>query len=368
MWILVRPDALNVWGDPEVKRRLSHYYAVMKNYRPAKYLVVKKVDAEEDPANFETKELWRLHRKLSELFKSIYSKIVEGKEELDEMPEPEHSFLDVKIELVRRMISKCCLCEWRCGVNRLKGEKGVCRLDSNARVASAFLHIGEEAPLVPSGTIFFTSCSFKCVFCQNWDISTKPDNGRLVSPKELAVIAEGLRARGARNVNYVGGNPDQQLYTIIRSLKYMTTNVPLLWNSNMYLTVESMEILKDIIDIWLPDFKYGNDECALRLSKVKNYFKIVARNHKIACESGDMIIRHLVLPNHVDCCTKPVLEWIAKNCPNALVNIMDQYRPEHLVLKYPDRYKDIARRLTLEEIKKAYEIADKLKIVYKPIS
>ncbi|RLE65350.1 MAG: pyruvate formate lyase-activating protein [Thermoprotei archaeon] len=368
MWILVRPDAVNVWKNPEVKKRLDHYYKVMKNHRPAKYRIVKRIDAEDDPSKLELRELWNLHRKLSKIFKLTYSRIIRGEEKLEELPKPEHSFLDVKIELVKRMISKCCLCEWRCGVNRLKGEKGVCRLDSNARVASAFLHIGEEAPLIPSGTIFFTSCSFKCVFCQNWDISTNPNNGRLVSPKELAVIAESLRARGARNINYVGGNPDQQLYTIITSLKYMSANVPLLWNSNMYLTVESMEILREIIDIWLPDFKYGNNECALRLSKVKNYFEAVTRNHKIACESGDIIIRHLVLPNHLDCCTKPILEWIAKNCPRALVNIMDQYRPEHLVLRHPDEYRDIARRLTYEEIEKAYRIADKLGIIYKPIS
>ncbi len=368
MWILVRPDALNIWGNSEVKKRLNHYYEVMKDLRPAKYRVVKKIDVEENPSNLETKELWNLHKKASKIFKQTYYDIIREKEKLEDIPEPEYSFLDLKIELVKRMISKCCLCEWRCSVNRLKGEKGICRLDSSARVASAFLHIGEEAPLVPSGTIFFTSCSFKCVFCQNWDISTNPGNGRLVSPKELAVIAEGLRARGARNINYVGGNPDQQLYTIIRSLKYMSTNVPLLWNSNMYLTIESMEILKDIIDIWLPDFKYGNNECAFRLSKVKNYFDIVARNHKIACESGDIIIRHLVLPNHTDCCTRPVLKWIAENCPRALVNIMDQYRPEHLVLRYPDKYKDIARRLTYKEIEQAYKIADELGIVYKPIS
>ncbi|RLE74076.1 MAG: pyruvate formate lyase-activating protein [Thermoprotei archaeon] len=368
MWMLIRPDALNVWGYPEVKKRLNHYYLVMKNRRPAKYLVVKKIDAEINPKDLETNDLWSLHSKLSKNFENTYKKILNGEEKLDEIPVPEYSFLDLKIELVERIMQNCHLCEWRCGVNRLKGEKGVCQLGATAYVASAFLHMGEEAPLVPSGTIFFTSCSFKCVFCQNWDISTFPENGRPVSPKDLALIAESLRARGARNINYVGGNPDQQLYTIIKSLKFMKSNVPLLWNSNMYLSIEAMTILRDFIDIWLPDFKYGNDDCAFRLSKVKNYFGVVSRNHKIACNSGDIIIRHLVLPNHVECCTRVVLEWIAKNCPNALVNVMDQYHPEHLVLKYPEKYKDVARRLTIEEIHRAYSIADSLGIVYKPIS
>ncbi len=89
---------------------------------------------------------------------------------------------------------------------------------------------------------------------------------------------------------------------------------------------------------------------------------------KIAYSSGDMIIRHLVLPGHVECCTRRVLEWIAKNTPNALVNIMDQYRPEHLVLKYPDRFSEINRRLYRREILEAYRIADELGLVYKPVS
>ncbi|MEM2591266.1 MAG: pyruvate formate lyase-activating protein, partial [Thermofilaceae archaeon] len=145
-------------------------------------------------------------------------------------------------------------------------------------------------------------------------------------------------------------------------------NVPLLWNSNMYMSVEALQLLLDIIDIWLPDFKYGNDECALRLSKVPRYFEVVSRNHKMAHDSGDMIIRHLVLPNHVECCTKPALKWISENCPRALVNIMDQYRPEHLVAFYPEKYREIARRPSPRELEEAYAFADELGLVWRPVS
>jgi len=363
----LRPDALLVWENEEVRERLSHYYAVMRGDRPAKYLVVKRVEVEYDPrASFE--ELMKMHDEASKEFREIYEGVVEGSVKLEDLKRPERSFLDLKIELAKRMVSPCALCERRCGVERLKGERGACGLDATVRVASAFLHMGEEAPLVPSGTIFFTGCSFKCVFCQNWDISTDPYNGVEVTPKDLAAIAVRLYAEGARNINYVGGNPDQQLHVIIESLRYMEISVPLLWNSNMYMTLEALKLLLDVIDIWLPDFKYGNDECALRLSKVPRYFEVVSRNHKIAHDNGDMIIRHLVLPNHLECCTKPVLRWIAENCPRALVNIMGQYRPEHIVARRPKDYPDIARRPTRDEMREAFDYARKLGICFEPVS
>ena len=367
MWRILRPDSVLVWRYPEVRERLSHYYGVMRGAKPAKYRVAKRIPVElEKGAGLE--EMWALHDEKSKEFEEMYEELVEKEVEVREVKPPPYSFLDLKVDIAYKLLENCRLCEWKCGVNRLEGERGVCGLDSRVRVASAFLHMGEEAPLIPSGTIFFTGCSFKCVFCQNWDISTRPLNGVAVSPKELAAIALKLYREGARNINYVGGNPDQQLHLILDSLRYMDANVPLLWNSNMYLSIESMKLLLDLIDIWLPDFKYGNDECALKLSKIPRYFEVVSRNHKLAHERGDMIIRHLVLPGHVKCCTKPVLEWIAKNCPRALVNVMGQYRPEHLVALYPEKYPEIARRPSAEELEEAYEYADKLGLCWRPVS
>ncbi|MEM4872203.1 MAG: radical SAM protein [Thermofilaceae archaeon] len=369
MWRLLtlRPDALVVWENEEVKKRLSHYYGVMSDRRPARYRVAKRVPVELEK-NVGLEEMWRVHREKVEEERELYERVEEDVNALSKIPAPEYSLIDLKADIASELIKACRLCEWRCGVDRTQGEKGVCGLTSEVRVASAFLHMGEEAPLVPSGTIFFTGCSFKCVFCQNWDISTNPLNGVPVGPRELAAIATRLRREGTRNINYVGGNPDQQLHVILSSLKYMDVNVPLLWNSNMYMSVEALQLLLDIIDIWLPDFKYGNDECALRLSKVPRYFEVVSRNHKMAHDSGDMIIRHLVLPNHVECCTKPVLKWISENCPRALVNIMDQYRPEHLVAFYPEKYREIARRPSPRELEEAYAFADELGLVWRPVS
>ena len=368
---MLRPDAITVWEYDEVRERLSWYHSVMVNEKPAKYRIVKRIESPVNPymENIDLNELWKVHDKLAEEFKKTWERIREGSLDLRELPTPKYSLLDVKIVLARELMRECMICERRCRARRWDGQPGVCLMSNECIVHSYFHHMGEEAPLVPSGTIFYGGCNFKCVFCQNYDISqTNPWGGERVSPRELAKIQEYLRKTGARNINHVGGDPTPHLYFIIESLKYIDINVPQLWNSNMYLTVEAMKLLVDLIDIWLPDFKYGNNECAWRLSKVRNYWEVVTRNLKIAYENGDMIIRHLVLPNHINCCTRPVLEWIARNTPRALVNIMDQYRPMHLVARYPERYSDIARRPRYEELREAYRLADELGIIYKPIS
>ena len=250
----------------------------------------------------------------------------------------------------------------------VKGDyvKSIRKVGSNKRVFDIVID-GKDESLEEH--TFYAGDGILIHNCQNWDISSDPFSGAPVNAKQLALIATDLRKRGARNINYVGGNPDQHLHTIVESLKYMDINVPLLWNSNFYFTMETLEILVDLIDIWLPDFKYGNDECAFKYSRVRRYFEVVSRNHKVLHDRGEeMIIRHLVLPGHLECCTKPVLRWIAENVPRALVNVMDQYRPEFRVLKEPERFKEIARRPTRSEILEAYEEAERLGLLYKPIS
>lgn len=204
--------------------------------------------------------------------------------------------------------------------------------------------------------------------CQNWDISQDPDAGAPVSPRELSLIIKSLRSEGAANINFVGGEPTPNLHVILEALNLTSVNVPILWNSNMYLTPEAMQILADVADIWLPDFKWGNDRCAVNYSRIVRYFEVVSRNHAAASANGDMIIRHLVMPGHLECCTEPILEWIAEHCPRALVNIMDQYRPEHLVLREPEKYRDIARWPSFQEISAARSHADKLGLVWAPVS
>jgi putative pyruvate formate lyase activating enzyme len=367
----IRPDAISVWSHPEVKERLSWYYRVMRNEMPAKFQIAKRVPVEADlfSQDLSLRDLWSLHEESSRIFRDYFVAVKKGEINIERLERPKHSYLDVKVAIAYRLMSPCRLCERSCGALRLEGKPGVCLVDKDAIVHSYFHHMGEEAPLVPSGTIFYGGCNFKCTFCQNYDISqVMARSGERLSPRELASIQVYLRRRGARNINHVGGEPTPHLPFILDSLRYLDVNVPQLWNSNMYMSLDSMILLEDVIDIWLPDLKYGNNDCAWRLSKVRNYWEVTTRNIKRAHEAGDIIIRHLVMPNHIECCTRPVLEWIAKNTPRALVNIMDQYRPEHLVAKYPKMYPDISRRPTQSEMSEAYKIARELGIVFEPVS
>ena len=153
-------------------------------------------------------------------------------------------------------------------------------------------------------------------------------------------------------------HPTPNLCYILLVLKELEINVPQVWNSNMYCSSETMKLLDGVIDLYLTDFKYGNDDCAKRLSKVDNYFEVVKRNHKIAHDNGEMIIRHLVMPNHVECCSKPIMKWIADNLPNAVINIMAQYRPEYHACDYDD----ISRSVSMNEVNQVREYATSLGI------
>lgn len=369
----MRPDAIGIWSG-KVLEKLRWYYEVMNGWKPAKYLICKKVglsDSGLDGYSFE--ELIGIHNELSYKFRNMFSSIRDGKLSLTDfnnLENPRVTYLDVKVKLIGDVLRSCYLCEWRCGVNRYESRGSMCRLGLETYVSSYFLHVGEEAPLIPSGTIFYGSCNFRCVFCQNYEISQlRPYDGVKVNAKELALIQKHLHREGAININHVGGEPTPNLLTILESLKYLDVNIPQLWNSNMYMSAETLNILMDVIDIWLPDFKYGNNTCGLRLSKVRDYFDVVSRNHIAICSAGDpIIIRHLVLPNHVECCTKPILEWIAKHCSNALVNVMAQYRPEYLVITCREEYRDIGRGPTSKEMEEAYEYARKLGISFEEVS
>ena len=267
----------------------------------------------------------------------------------------ENSTLKEKLNKAREIMKNCHFCERLCGVNRTKGERGWCR-GLDAKISSEFLHMGEERELVPSHTIFFSGCTFACQYCQNWDISQYPESGVYIEPKIMVKLIEKRALQGARNVNWVGGEPTPNIAYILEVLNQCDVNTPQVWNSNMYLTSESLDILEGIIDIYLTDFKYGNDSCAEKLSKVKNYQGVITRNHRIISERGNkIIIRHLVLPEHLECCTFPILRWISENLDlnNVKVNVMDQYRPEWKA----GNYKEINGRLTMDEFERAYFFA-----------
>lgn len=286
-----------------------------------------------------------------------YLAILEGKKKPGFIQKPE--LLKQKVKQAFKVLENCGLCERNCFVNRKKGYLGFCRLSDKMIISSYFEHFGEEYFFVPSFTIFFLSCSFRCVFCQNWPISQNIEHGMQITEKELAKVIDDHSY--CRNVNFVGGDPTPHLPFILKTLSYVKKGMPTVWNSNFYMSMQSMDLLKGMVDVYLPDFKYGNDKCALRLSKVPHYTEIIKRNHLLAHKDSEMVIRHLVMPNHFECCTKPVLEWISENFGRKVItNIMPQYRPEYKAAEYPD----ISRPLKDREFEKVVKFANTLDLNY----
>ncbi|GBC75408.1 7-carboxy-7-deazaguanine synthase [archaeon HR06] len=395
-----------------LRKHLPWYYSVALNEKPAKYLICKRIKCDLDLQNATKEEMLKEHERLSKEFQKIWMEIREEKLNLKELEVQNSSFLDLKVRLVYKILEMCEFCRWHCKVNRVQGNKfGTCQLEDISRVGCYFHHFGEELPIRGqrgSGTIFFTSCNMRCVFCQNGDISHDKFNGIAITPEQLALMMYQLRMEGCHNINFVGGEPTIHLHTIVKAISLLDFkefkeedliyisqvksdfyfsykkikeqafyngefNVPLLWNSNFYMSEVTMKILREIIDIYLPDFKFGNDKCAIKLSKTPWYFETVSKNHRTVYEWGDdMVIRHLIMPNHVECCTKPVLDWIAKNMPDVLLNIMDQFHPDYACdpfsEKFDKRYCELARRPSEREIKEAYSYAKSLGLNFELLS
>ncbi len=401
-----------LWIWDQVGDRLPWYYAVACNRMPAKYLIARRIGSDLPLREEATANLWEEHARLTREFLRLWHVVRYAGVRLTEIPEAETSLLDLSAELARRTLRACTFCRWNCRVDRVAGTKlGACQLDAVSRVSSYFHHPSEELVfrgVHGSGTIFFTSCTGRCAFCQNSDISHDKDNGIPVTPAQLAAMAWQLRTEGAHNINWVGGEPTPNLHAILDAIRLLRAeaprpgdlayaenarqdryrpygfhaetafcgddlNVPMLWNSNFFLSETALRLLRPIVDVWLPDFKFGNDRCAIALARTPWYTETVARNHQTVYDWGeDLLIRHLVMPDHVTCCTKPVLRWIAGHTPRALVNVMDQYRPEYACdphsPAYDPRYRAMARRPYARELREAYAAARELGLRFEAVS
>jgi len=353
MWRIFRRDAVEVLCDERARASLARYFAVMQDKKPAKFMIAKRLPAEFDETS-PLRDLWVKHDRLTEKFYMLQNEIDSGRKSLEDLDAPEKSYLDLKIAIANKILEHCHLCNRRCGVNRIKGKLGYCRCGTQITVSSIFEHIGEEPELVPSGTIFTMGCTIRCLHCQNWTISQWMEAGEVYTPKRLALAVEQLRESGCRNANLVGGEPTPWLEQWLETFKHVNVNIPVVWNSNSYYSEETAKLLAGFVDVYLLDFKYGPFDCAKRISDAPNYWKVCTRNHIYGNRYGELIIRVLVLPGHLECCTKHILKWIAENLgKNVRTNVMFQYRPEWRACEVPE----LRRRLTTEEMGRAIELA-----------
>jgi len=277
--------------------------------------------------------------------------------------------LNERIERARAILECCELCPRRCRVNRLQGETGICRTANEAAVSSYGPHFGEEAPLVGSqgsGTIFFTHCNLRCMFCQNYTISQLGD-GKPASKGEIARMMLALQQRGCHNINFV--SPTHVVPQILEALQVaagLGLSIPLVYNSGGYDSVETLKLLDGIVDIYMPDMKYSDDINARRFSGIKEYPSVnqaaVKEMHR---QVGDLeldehgvakrglLVRHLVLPNGI-AGTEGVVRFLAQEISlNTYLNVMAQYYPSHRAFKIPA----LSHPLTRQEFAEAVNLA-----------
>ncbi|MBW4055644.1 MAG: radical SAM protein [Proteobacteria bacterium] len=264
-----------------------------------------------------------------------------------------------------RRLAACDLCPHDCGVNRIKGERGICGAGLKPKIASATVHHGEEPPISGtkgSGTIFLSGCSLKCVFCQNFPIS-QFGNGEVITTRELAARMLKLQRQGVHNINFV--TPTHYLPQILAALWLAIPhglNLPIVWNSSGYEKVDVLQFLDGIVSIYLPDMKYSDDVSAAEISSAPGYCRInraavtemlrqvgqlQVNDYGIAIQG--LIIRHLVLPEG-RAGTSETLHWIADNLGQEThVSLMSQYFPAHNALSL----QGMSRKITSQEYDRA---------------
>lgn len=277
--------------------------------------------------------------------------------------------LQCRVEQALAMLESCHICPRGCGVNRLKDEIGECRAGREAMISSFGPHFGEEAPLVGrrgSGTIFFTNCNLRCIFCQNYQISQLGE-GYAVKKEELAAMMLSVQNMGCHNVNLV--SPTHVVPQILEALELAVANgltIPLVYNTGGYDSVKTLKLLDGVVDIYMPDMKYSDAKTALELSGIKSYPAVnraaikemhrqvgVLEIDEAGIAGRGLLVRHLVLPQGL-AGTNDVVRFLAQQVSTeTYLNVMAQYRPCHKASQVPQ----LTRPITREEFAEAVELA-----------
>jgi putative pyruvate formate lyase activating enzyme len=274
-----------------------------------------------------------------------------------------------RIEQAWQLLEICAVCAWKCPVNRLTGQQGVCKTGRYARIYSYGEHHGEEIPLrgwKGSGTIFFTGCNLRCQYCQNHDIS-QTNRGSEIGSQALAKIMLDLQAAGCHNINLVSpSHVTPQIMEAVLMAAHQGLAIPLVYNTGGYDSLEMLHLLDGIVDIYMPDMKYADPHVARRYSKVRDYPSVnqaaVVEMHRqvgdlVINERGlatrGLLIRHLVLPANLSGTDKVVRFIASELSKNTYLNLMAQYHPDYRAHLLPE----LNRRITPIEYRTAVQWA-----------
>ena len=238
----------------------------------------------------------------------------------------------------------CNLCEHRCGTDRIAGERGPCKAGATPRLYRHRVEYGEESDLIPSHEFYLSGCDLRCGFCIAGLDAFDPARGQELTSELFNDAVEWGRAQGARNIQWVGGEPTIHLPAILDVMARCPRLPPVVWKSDFHFTPEALALLEGAADIYVADFKFGNDACAARLAGVNDYVRIVTRNLKLAARQGPrLIVRHLVMPGHLDCCCRPVLAWMAQHLPHVEFSLREGYLPSWRAQHYVELRRPLSR-------------------------
>ena len=238
-----------------------------------------------------------------------------------------HVLARERAALARTMLGDCHFCAHHCGVNRLVGEFGLCHAGAATRYFLAQTEVTDELELIPTFAIALSGCDMRCDFCITGAESWNPRAGTSFSAVEMAAQALTAMQNGARTIMVLGGEPTIHLHAALNLAAALPDTARLVWKTNAHGSEQARQLLDGIFDVWLADFKFGNDICARRLAKISHYTEVVQENLLWANAHSELIVRHLLMPGHIECCWRPVAEWLAGNLPGVKVNLRPGFWP-----------------------------------------
>jgi putative pyruvate formate lyase activating enzyme len=258
----------------------------------------------------------------------------------------------------RALLGECRFCAHDCGVNRLAGEMGPCHAGAHARFFSAQVEVSDELELIPTFAVALSGCDLRCDFCITGRSSWDARAGDVFSPHELAIRAENALRDGAKTIMILGGEPTIHLPDVLEFISELPDDARLIWKTNAHGSAQARELIAGLFDVHLPDFKFGNDACAQRLAKIPDYMRTVRKNLLWFAQDADVIVRHLLMPNHLECCWRPVAEWLAAELPGVKVNLRSGFWPAWQTA----RHHELRAGVSAAETRAAFELARELNL------
>lgn len=232
--------------------------------------------------------------------------------------------LTAEIHQAKSLLSRCLLCPWKCGTNRMEGEMGKCETIAKSRYFDGVIHWGDEMALTPNYAISFNGCNLRCGYCITARNSYFGWRGEAFSVEDFALRIQKMFSQGIPRVHFLGGEPAIHLLTLLELIQCVPPEMEIILNTNLYCSRELLDLISPLVDTFLVDLKYGQNHCAEKLSGVSAYFETLSENLS-SVPVDKIILRHLLLPGHLECCTLPVIDWIGQTLPEVRFSLREQF-------------------------------------------